>query len=66
MERIVVRDEEVEIRYVIPTTPGSEHTHFYQLRRAYCRAVSPQLESGVPTGRPAEHGGRGARGHRLL
>ncbi len=35
IDRIVVSNEEVEIRYVIPTTPRSEHTHFYLLRSEY-------------------------------
>ncbi len=35
IDRVVVTDDEVEIRYVIPTTPRSEHTHFYHLRSVY-------------------------------
>jgi site-specific DNA recombinase len=38
IDRIVVKDEEVEIRYVIPLSARSEHTRFYQLRLTYCRA----------------------------
>jgi site-specific DNA recombinase len=41
IDRIVVTNEEVEIRYVIPTSTRSEHTHFYHLRIDYCRALSP-------------------------
>jgi len=36
IDRIVVTDGDVEIRYVIPTSPRSEHTHFYHLRIDYC------------------------------
>jgi DNA invertase Pin-like site-specific DNA recombinase len=35
IDSIVVRDEEVEIRYVIPLSARSEHTCFYQLRLTY-------------------------------
>ncbi len=43
IDRIVVTNEEVEIRYVIPTSPRSEHIHFYHLRIDYCRTLSPLL-----------------------
>lgn len=36
VDRIVVKDEIVEIRYVIPLSSRSEHTRFYQLRLTYC------------------------------
>jgi site-specific DNA recombinase len=35
VDRVVVTDGEVEIRYVIPTTPASEHVHFCHLRTDY-------------------------------
>lgn len=35
IDRVVVTNDEVEIRYVIPTSPRSEHTHFYHLRSVY-------------------------------
>ncbi len=35
IDRVVVTDDEVEIRYVIPTHPGSEHVRFCQLRKDY-------------------------------
>jgi site-specific DNA recombinase len=41
IDRVVVTQEEVEIRYVIPTSPQGEHSRFYQLRIDYCRAISP-------------------------
>lgn len=36
IDRVVVTNDTVEIRYVIPTSPRGEHTPFYQLRQAYC------------------------------
>jgi site-specific DNA recombinase len=35
IDRVVVTDDDVEIRYVIPTTEGSLHTRFGQLRQDY-------------------------------
>jgi site-specific DNA recombinase len=35
IDRVVVTDEEVEIRYVIPTSPSSEQIRFCQLRLDY-------------------------------
>jgi site-specific DNA recombinase len=35
IDRVVVIDEEVEIRYVIPTSPASEHIRFCHLRSDY-------------------------------
>ena len=35
IDRVVVTDGEVEIRYVIPTHPGSEYIRFCQLRKDY-------------------------------
>jgi site-specific DNA recombinase len=35
IDRVVVTDEEVEIRYVIPTHPRSEHVRFCHLRKDY-------------------------------
>jgi site-specific DNA recombinase len=47
IDRIVVTNGHVEIRYVIPTSPRSEHIHFYHLRIDYCRAVSSLLRIRV-------------------
>jgi site-specific DNA recombinase len=44
IDRVVVTNEQVEIRYVIPTSPRGEHTPFYQLRQAYCGALQPDLQ----------------------
>ena len=41
VDRVIVKDREVEIRYVIPTTPGSEHVRFCHLRTDYlCSSLS--------------------------
>ena len=35
IDRVIVTDEEVEIRYVIPTQPEGPHTPFMHLRTNY-------------------------------
>jgi hypothetical protein len=35
IDRVIVTDGEVEIRYVIPTSPSSEHVRFCHLRSDY-------------------------------
>ena len=54
IDRVVVTDGEVEIRYVIPTAPGSEQIRFCHLRLDYF---------DVPAGADGRHhlGQRGAR-----
>ena len=37
IDRVIVTDAEVEIRYVIPTHPSSEHIRFCHLRKDYFR-----------------------------
>jgi site-specific DNA recombinase len=41
IDRVIVTDEEVEIRYVIPTTPESEHVRFCHLRSDYLHYPTP-------------------------
>jgi transposase len=41
IDRIIVTDGEVEIHYVIPTTPASEHVRFSHLRTNYLLLLSP-------------------------
>lgn len=36
VDRVVVTEPDVEIRYVIPTSPAGEHTRFCHLRLDYC------------------------------
>ena len=43
IDRVIVTDENVEIRYVIPTSPESEHTCFCHLRKDYFDGKSPQV-----------------------
>jgi site-specific DNA recombinase len=62
IDRVVVTEDDVEMRYVIPTTERSEHTRFYQLRLAYCREIPPELHGGVSAGRAALDGRGGANG----
>jgi site-specific DNA recombinase len=38
VDRVVVTDDDVEIRYVFPTQPSSEHVRFCHLRTDYFRA----------------------------
>jgi site-specific DNA recombinase len=40
IDRVVVTDDAVEIRYVIPTTEASTHTRFCQLRTDYFSVIS--------------------------
>ena len=47
---VIVTDEEVEIRYVIPTTPESEHVRFCHLRSDYFHHPSTG-QSHVPSRR---------------
>jgi site-specific DNA recombinase len=42
IDRVIVTDEEVEIRYVIPTDPSSEHVHFCHLRSDYLNHPAPR------------------------
>ena len=42
IDRVIVTDEEVEIRYVIPTTPESEHVRFCHLRSDYLHHPAPR------------------------
>ena len=42
IDRVVVTDDEVEIRYVVPTTESSLHTRFGQLRQDYLHHPPPQ------------------------
>lgn len=42
IDRVIVTGEEVEIRYVIPTDPGSEHVRFCHLRSDYLHYPPPR------------------------
>ena len=47
IDRVVVKRQEVEIRYVIPISPRGETTHFCPLRLNYFFRVVPIVERGV-------------------
>jgi site-specific DNA recombinase len=53
IDRVVVTNGQVEIRYVVPTTPGSTHTRFCHLRTDYfdhvALAVADRIDQGRPT-----------------
>jgi site-specific DNA recombinase len=46
IDRVVVTEEQVEIRYVIPTSPRAEHTRFSQLRTDYRDDAGARAEAG--------------------
>ena len=43
LDRVVVPNEKVEIRYAIPTSPASEHLRFCHLRLGYFNVPPPAL-----------------------
>ena len=49
IDRVIVTDEEVEIRYVIPTDPSSEHVRFCHLRSDYLHHPPPRQHLETPT-----------------
>ena len=51
IDRVVVTDAEVEIRYVLPTSPESEHVRFCHLRKDYF--AHPRLVRRGPPARCA-------------
>ena len=51
IDRVVVTDAEVEIRYVLPTTPESEHVRFCHLRKDYLDHPALGLGAGLALGR---------------
>ena len=56
IDRVVVTDGAVEIRYVIPTTEGSTHTRFCQLRTDYLDDVTAAVGVLVVADRAAAAG----------
>jgi site-specific DNA recombinase len=44
IDRVIVTQDEVEIRYVIPISPRGEASRFYQLRIPYCGKISSDLQ----------------------
>src|SRR3712207_2085941 len=66
LDRVVVTNEEVEIRYVIPTSPRSETIPFYQLRTDYCRTLPPHVRTRVSASGSAGGCRKRAHDHRDL
>jgi site-specific DNA recombinase len=56
IDRVVVTDGQVEIRYVIPTTPGSTRTRFCHLRTDYFHLIALPIASPVKGRRAAATG----------
>jgi site-specific DNA recombinase len=48
IDRVVVTDHNVEIRYVIPTAPRSEHIRFCHLRTDYFAGPKASLSAALP------------------
>jgi site-specific DNA recombinase len=44
IDRVIVTDAEVEIRYVLPTSPDSEHVRFCHLRKDYFDHPPPRVD----------------------
>ena len=61
VDRVLVSDEDVEIRYVVPTSPEGPHYPFCHLRKDYLRAL-PR----VAQRRPLAAGVGGAAGRRCF
>jgi site-specific DNA recombinase len=53
IDRVVVTDDQVEIRYVIPTTTSSTKTQFCHLRTDYFHLVAPSVGRSVEAGQAA-------------
>jgi site-specific DNA recombinase len=53
IDRVVVTDGEVEIRYVLPTSPDGPHPPFCQLRKDHLDGVAVLVVPGVEGGRAA-------------
>jgi site-specific DNA recombinase len=55
IDRVVVTDAEVEIRYVLPTTPESEHVRFCHLRKDYLdHPAAREEDEARGAGEPAD------------
>src|SRR3954452_12242924 len=51
IDRMVVTDTEVEIRYVLPTSPESEHVRFCHLRKDYFHDPANPVRQEAPVPR---------------
>src|SRR5262249_43562755 len=57
VDRVIVTDGDVEIRYVIPPTPASEHVRFCHLRTDYFHHVAPGIDRRVKDQRASRPSG---------
>ncbi len=65
VDRVIVTDGEVEIRYVLPTSPESEHVRFCHLRKDYFHDPAVPAEAGAGVhATPRDAGPDAARGQR--
>ena len=62
IDRVIVTDDQVEIRYVLPTSPDGPHRPFCQLRKDHLDAPSAARRPGP--GRPAGRAGARSSGRR--
>src|SRR5512140_623983 len=53
IDRVIVTNDQVEIRYVLPTSPDGPHHPFCQLRKDHLDGVAVLVLSGVEGGRAA-------------
>ena len=56
IDRVIVSDEEVEIRYVVPTSPEGPHQPFCHLRTDYLDGLPAPAGRKPRTGQPIFHG----------
>ena len=50
VDRVLVTDGEVEIRYVIPLSPDGERTRFCHLRKDYLTSIARCIDRSAPRG----------------
>jgi site-specific DNA recombinase len=50
IDRVIVTDDQVEIRYVLPTTPEGPHRPFCQLRKDHLRPILSGAGGTAPAG----------------
>ncbi|HEX6448914.1 MAG TPA: recombinase family protein [Trebonia sp.] len=65
IDRVIVTDDQVEIRYVLPTSPDGPHRPFCQLRKDHLHVLPPLLRAR-PGHDPRDEQGDGADGGRGL
>jgi hypothetical protein len=66
IDRVIVTNDEVEMRYVLPISPDGEQLLFYQLRIDYYRALVSLVEGGVCLATPVRELCRSERSYQCL